>query len=293
MTTWRLMDLIREDVPQTCISGHWVPARPVNWKVRTLRERLREAWRAFTGKYDTIIWPEDEVSGREVVTNESSRVPDYDRSLAEQELDALREIVAGDDDHSRAIGELQQRLIAMEAEIASLREDNRRLQGSDIRETQMEMKFVEANRKLKTALAEIERMKPLVQCCERDHNYDGDCDVHRNGWRGIVADQKAITEGAVRAAMDSANKLTAAEAEKGKWYEKWNVLDLDQHSLRQRLVAADKLAYEVAIAVMNGKFDERSAISDALLMYLNIGGIEGPKTVPEWITKYTQQLEEK
>lgn len=60
MTTWRLADLICKDVPQTCVSGRWVPARPVNWKSRTLCERLREAWQVFTGRYDTIIWPEDE-----------------------------------------------------------------------------------------------------------------------------------------------------------------------------------------------------------------------------------------
>lgn len=42
------------------INGKWVPARPVNWKYRTLKQRIKEAWYVFTGKADAFIWPEDQ-----------------------------------------------------------------------------------------------------------------------------------------------------------------------------------------------------------------------------------------
>lgn len=40
------------------INGKWVPARPINWKYRNLKERIQEAWSVFTGKADCFIWPE-------------------------------------------------------------------------------------------------------------------------------------------------------------------------------------------------------------------------------------------
>lgn len=54
-----LEDLIKQsnDV-RTRINGRWVPARSINFKYRSLKERLREAWAVFTGKSDCFIWPE-------------------------------------------------------------------------------------------------------------------------------------------------------------------------------------------------------------------------------------------
>lgn len=43
---------------QTEINGKWVPARPENYKYRTLREKLKDAWWVFTGKADAVVWPE-------------------------------------------------------------------------------------------------------------------------------------------------------------------------------------------------------------------------------------------
>ena len=34
----------------------WVPARPINYTVRTLWQRFREAWLVFTGKCDCARW---------------------------------------------------------------------------------------------------------------------------------------------------------------------------------------------------------------------------------------------
>lgn len=48
----------------------------------------------------------------------------------------------------------------------------------------------------------------------------------------------------------------------------------------------DRLAYAVAKAVMRGEYGSRSSVADALLDYLNVGGIGGPKTVLEWIEQY-------
>lgn len=50
--------------------------------------------------------------------------------------------------------------------------------------------------------------------------------------------------------------------------------------------AADKLAYEVAKCIERGFIGTRSGPSDALLNYLNVGGLGGPKSVPEWIENY-------
>ena len=48
------------DCPMTEIKGRdWFPARPLNYKFRTLRTRIKEAWLVFTGKADPFVWPED------------------------------------------------------------------------------------------------------------------------------------------------------------------------------------------------------------------------------------------
>lgn len=50
--------------------------------------------------------------------------------------------------------------------------------------------------------------------------------------------------------------------------------------------AADRLAYQVAKAILRGSIRTRTGVSDALEDYLEIGGIDGPKTVPEWVERY-------
>jgi hypothetical protein len=49
---------------------------------------------------------------------------------------------------------------------------------------------------------------------------------------------------------------------------------------------ADNLAYFVGRLVVNGHLDARSGAADALLEYLNIGGVDGPSTVPEWLESH-------
>jgi len=41
---------------ETEINGKWVPARPFG--LFSLRNRLRLAWKVFTGKADVFTWPE-------------------------------------------------------------------------------------------------------------------------------------------------------------------------------------------------------------------------------------------
>lgn len=54
---WTLRELV--DWPNEAeINGKWVPARPLNWKHRTLRQRFREAWAVFVGKAEAFTWPE-------------------------------------------------------------------------------------------------------------------------------------------------------------------------------------------------------------------------------------------
>ena len=50
--------------------------------------------------------------------------------------------------------------------------------------------------------------------------------------------------------------------------------------------AADRMAYEIARLVKAGRIDERSRASDAALDYMQVGGIDGPKSAPEWVDAY-------
>jgi hypothetical protein len=53
-----------------------------------------------------------------------------------------------------------------------------------------------------------------------------------------------------------------------------------------RLRAADRLAYACAQAIQRGTIHTRSAVDDALLAYLDIGGLDGPRDVPTWMAQY-------
>jgi hypothetical protein len=56
---WTLRDLIDHcNSNRTEIHGKWVPARPINWKHRTMIQRLKEAWAVFVGKAEPFTWPE-------------------------------------------------------------------------------------------------------------------------------------------------------------------------------------------------------------------------------------------
>lgn len=51
-------------------------------------------------------------------------------------------------------------------------------------------------------------------------------------------------------------------------------------------VGADRLAYAVARLIQTRVLDARSEAADALLDYLDVGGIDGPKNVLEWMEQY-------
>ena len=53
-----MMDKSWATVAMTEINGKWVNARPVNYKYRSLSEKIRDAWYVFIGKADALIWPE-------------------------------------------------------------------------------------------------------------------------------------------------------------------------------------------------------------------------------------------
>lgn len=58
---WKLYDLVRSAKENLVFTnGVWVPARPINWKYRSISERLREAWAVFTGKAEAFTWPENQ-----------------------------------------------------------------------------------------------------------------------------------------------------------------------------------------------------------------------------------------
>ena len=56
---WTLKTLIEStNQNHVCINEKWVPARPINYRYRSLRERMRAAWAVFVGRADSFTWPE-------------------------------------------------------------------------------------------------------------------------------------------------------------------------------------------------------------------------------------------
>lgn len=57
---WNLEQLQDRQVPQACINGKWVPARPENFKPKycSLWKRLYYAWKVVRGRAETFVWPE-------------------------------------------------------------------------------------------------------------------------------------------------------------------------------------------------------------------------------------------
>jgi len=82
------------------------------------------------------------------------------------------------------------------------------------------------------------------------------------------------------------NHLDAAEYRERTLRYLCDSMSQKQSEAEAAIRHADKLAYEVACAILNREHGKRSAVSYSLLNYLNIGGISGPKTVPEWMDKY-------
>ncbi len=59
MRIWTLKQL-QDSLPMACINDKWVPARPINWKYRSLRERITESWAVFRGRAEAFTWPENQ-----------------------------------------------------------------------------------------------------------------------------------------------------------------------------------------------------------------------------------------
>jgi hypothetical protein len=56
---WHLDELIESSKDcQTERNGKWVAARPINWKHRSLKQRLVEAFAVFIGTTESFYWPE-------------------------------------------------------------------------------------------------------------------------------------------------------------------------------------------------------------------------------------------
>ena len=56
---WELKDLIEhaDKVHVYTSDDRWVPSRPVNYKYRSLKTKIKEAIMVFTGKADCFLWP--------------------------------------------------------------------------------------------------------------------------------------------------------------------------------------------------------------------------------------------
>jgi hypothetical protein len=56
---WKLVDLQYKNLPQTCINGKWIPARPLNYRRKFMPfiDRIKYAWMVFTCKAEAFTWP--------------------------------------------------------------------------------------------------------------------------------------------------------------------------------------------------------------------------------------------
>jgi hypothetical protein len=59
---WTLKSLREKEMPQVCINGKWVPARPLNYQKAhmSFRKRLRYAWEVFMCRAEAFKWPENQ-----------------------------------------------------------------------------------------------------------------------------------------------------------------------------------------------------------------------------------------
>lgn len=55
---WNLDNLIRHcGENRAKINNKWVPARPLNYKYRTFKQKIIEAYKVFKGELDSFKWP--------------------------------------------------------------------------------------------------------------------------------------------------------------------------------------------------------------------------------------------
>lgn len=58
---WTFESLLKHiNENQTKINGKWVPCRTINYKYRSLFQRLKESYLVFKGKADIFFWPENQ-----------------------------------------------------------------------------------------------------------------------------------------------------------------------------------------------------------------------------------------
>lgn len=44
---------------QANVNGKWIPARPENYKYRSLRKKISDAIAVFNGKAEAVVWPKN------------------------------------------------------------------------------------------------------------------------------------------------------------------------------------------------------------------------------------------
>jgi hypothetical protein len=59
---WRLKELMNfcHSNSVEVSPGKWIPARPINYQFRSLKDRIKESWMVFVGKAEVFVWPEDQ-----------------------------------------------------------------------------------------------------------------------------------------------------------------------------------------------------------------------------------------
>ncbi len=54
--------LVLEDLLKWCnenqmeVNGKWVPARPINYRYRSFRKKLKEAYLVYKGEAECVLW---------------------------------------------------------------------------------------------------------------------------------------------------------------------------------------------------------------------------------------------
>ena len=56
---WELEKLFEHET-KAFINNKWVPARPINYKYRSFKKKVKEAWAVFIGKAEAFKWPENQ-----------------------------------------------------------------------------------------------------------------------------------------------------------------------------------------------------------------------------------------
>ena len=102
---WKLSELVGHALhgPQTGNNGIWVPARPIDYEFRSLRQKFGEAWRVFKGELDCFEWPQAKSEGgRRIYSGISLILRERERQKTEEGYELTHDDLHIDESLARA-----------------------------------------------------------------------------------------------------------------------------------------------------------------------------------------------